>query len=102
MLALGVAILAAGDQRSGGLVPGSPREVQGPGPVASGRPAAEGPVPDRRDRTLSGEEYKRYQNTQMTLVTSQFVLNAALQDKEVSKYRMIRTGSIRSRGSRRI
>ncbi len=41
-------------------------------------------------QNLSGEEYKRYQNTQMTLVTSQFVLKNALQDKDVSSYRMIR------------
>ncbi len=36
------------------------------------------------------EDYRRYQNTQQTLVKSQLALNAALQDKEVSKYRMIR------------
>ena len=37
-----------------------------------------------------GEEYKRYQSTQMTLVKSQMVLKTALQDKEVSEYPMIR------------
>ena len=89
MLALGVAILLAAIRRPGGLVPGSTREVQGPGPAASRRPAAQGPVPDvETERAV--EDYKRYQNTQLTLVKSQLVLNTALQDKKVSKYRMIR------------
>ena len=38
----------------------------------------------------SGEDYRRYQNTQLTLVKSQLVLNAALADKAVAKYAMIR------------
>ena len=36
------------------------------------------------------DDYKRYQNTQQTLVKSQLVLNAALQDTKVSSYRMVR------------
>ncbi len=40
--------------------------------------------------TSGGDDYKRYQSTQLTLVTSQLVLNAALLDKNVSKCRMIR------------
>src|SRR5271157_737254 len=40
--------------------------------------------------TDSGEDYRRYQCTQMTLVKSQLVLNAALSDKAVAKYVMIR------------
>ncbi len=36
------------------------------------------------------DDYKRYQTTQQTLVLSQLVLNTALQDKEVSTYRIIR------------
>jgi polysaccharide biosynthesis transport protein len=38
----------------------------------------------------SGEDYRRYQLTQLTLVKSQLVLNAALLDKNVSRFRMIR------------
>lgn len=40
--------------------------------------------------TEAKEDYKRYQNTQQALVKSQLALNAALQDTEVRKYRMIR------------
>jgi len=50
-------------------------------------------VPRVLFRTIDTEienNYKRYQNTQQTLVTSQLALNAAIQDKEVSTYRMIR------------
>ncbi len=47
LLALGVAILAAGIVRSGGLVSGSAREVQGPGPAASGIPRAQASLPHR-------------------------------------------------------
>ncbi len=38
----------------------------------------------------SGDDYRRYQLTQLALVKSQLVLNAALLDKNVSKFRMIR------------
>jgi uncharacterized protein involved in exopolysaccharide biosynthesis len=38
---------------------------------------------------VAGEDYKRFQNTQLKLVKSQLVLETALQDREVSKYRMI-------------
>jgi hypothetical protein len=37
----------------------------------------------------AGEDYKRFQNTQLNLVKSQLVLETALQDQQVSKYRMI-------------
>jgi capsular exopolysaccharide synthesis family protein len=40
--------------------------------------------------SLNGGDYRRYQTTQLTLVKSQLALNAALRDKEVSNYRMIR------------
>ena len=86
-LALGVAILLTRDLCSGGLVL-RPREVQGPGPVAGHRPTAEGAVPDRRDRRR--RRLRRYQQTQMTLVKSRLVLNAALQDEKVAKCRMVR------------
>jgi len=36
------------------------------------------------------DDYKRYQNTQQALVKSQLALSAALRNKEVSNYRMIR------------
>ncbi len=39
--------------------------------------------------TGGGDDYKRYQSTQQTLVKSQLVLNAALRDSKVAKYRMI-------------
>jgi polysaccharide biosynthesis transport protein len=42
------------------------------------------------DTDTTGDDYKRYQNTQLTLVKSQLVLNGAISDKAVSKYRMIR------------
>jgi uncharacterized protein involved in exopolysaccharide biosynthesis len=40
--------------------------------------------------TAIEDDYKRYQNTQLTLVKSQLVLNAALRDSGVRTYRMIR------------
>jgi hypothetical protein len=38
---------------------------------------------------VAGEDYKRFQNTQLKLVKSQLVMETALQDREVRKYRMI-------------
>ena len=43
-----------------------------------------------RSRPREADDYKRYQNTQKTLVTSQLSLTATLQDKDVSNYRMVR------------
>jgi len=40
--------------------------------------------------TEVNDDYRRYQNTQQALVMSQLVLNAALQDPNVSAYRMVR------------
>jgi len=40
--------------------------------------------------TEGKEDYKRYQNTQQALVKSQLALNAALRDREVSRYRLVR------------
>src|SRR5262245_28245057 len=37
----------------------------------------------------SESDYKRYQNTQQTLVKSQMVLNAALRDGKLRDYRMV-------------
>ncbi len=90
MLALGVAILTAGISGPAAwfLVPPAKFKAQARLQVA-------GHVPKVLYQTvetesLGGEDYKRYQTTQLTLVKSQLALNAALQDKEVSKYPMIR------------
>jgi hypothetical protein len=47
---------------------------------------------DESDRGVddSQSEYRRYQATQLTLIKSKFVLNAALQYEGVSKFRMVR------------
>jgi capsular exopolysaccharide synthesis family protein len=37
-----------------------------------------------------GADYRRYQSTQQQIISSAMVLNTALQDKKVSRYRMIR------------
>ncbi len=42
------------------------------------------------ENDTSGDDYRRYQLTQLTLVKSQLVLNAVLLDKNVSRFRMIR------------
>ena len=40
--------------------------------------------------TEAADDYRRYQSTQVILVKSQLVLNAALRDSRVSRYRMVR------------
>jgi len=97
MLALGVAILAAGISGSAAwfLVPPAKFRAQARLQVAAQAPK----VLFRTVETDMNDDYKRYQNTQQTLVTSQLALNAALQQKvrradgieeEISTYRMLR------------
>ena len=90
MLALGVAILAAGISGPAAwfLVPPAKFKAQARLQVAAHIPKVLYQTVETE--ALGGEDYKRYQTTQLTLVKSQLALNAALQDKEVSKYRMIR------------
>ena len=88
MLALGVAILAAGISGPAAffLVPPAKFKAQAQLHVASQAPK----VLFHTVETDVNEDYRRYQNTQQALVTSQWALNAALQDREVSTYRMVR------------
>ena len=95
MLASGVAILAAAISFSAAwfLVP--PAKY-----VAQARLQVAAQVPKVLYQTVEtegsgGEDYKRYQTTQLTLVKSQLALNAALRDKddegnEIIKYPMLR------------
>jgi capsular exopolysaccharide synthesis family protein len=87
-LAVGVALLAAGISGVAAwfLVPGSKFRAQARLQVAAQPPK----VLFRTVETENlGEDYRRYQNTQQTLVKSQLVLNAALHDDKISKYRMV-------------
>ncbi|MFI5457360.1 MAG: polysaccharide biosynthesis tyrosine autokinase [Isosphaerales bacterium] len=88
LLALGVAILAAGicGPAAWFLVPPAKFKAQARLQVAAQAPK----VLFRTVETEGNEDYKRYQNTQQTLVTSQLALNAALRNNEVSKYRTVR------------
>ncbi len=88
MLALGVAILAAGTFGPAAwfFVPPAMYKAQARLQVASQAPK----LLFRTVETEGGADYGRYQNTQLTLVTSQLALNAALRNKEVSQYRIIR------------
>ena len=89
-LALGVAILLASiaGPASWFLVPPAKYRAQARMQVVAQPPK----VLFRTVETesLSGEEYKRYQSTQLTLVKSHMVLNAAIQDGKVSRYAMVR------------
>jgi len=88
ILALGVAILATGISGSAAwfLVPPAKYKAQARLHVAAQAPK----VLFRTVETEGSEDYRRYQNTQQTLVTSQLALNASLRDQEVRKYRMVR------------
>ncbi len=88
-LALGVALLAIAISGPAAwyLVPAAKYKTQARLQLAAQPPK----VLFRTVETdTNGDDYKRYQNTQLTLVKSQLVLNAALVDKSVSKYAMIR------------
>lgn len=88
ILALGVAILAAGiaGPAAWSLVPVT-FKAQAKLQIAAQPPKILFPTLEAQD--LGGDAYKRYQSTQQTLVKSQLVLNAALSNPEVSKYSMI-------------
>ncbi len=88
LLALGVAILAAGicGPAAYYLVPGAKFKAQARLQLTAQPPKILFPTVE----TDTAEDYRRYQNTQQALVKSQLALNAALRDSEVSKYRMIR------------
>jgi capsular exopolysaccharide synthesis family protein len=88
LLALGVAILAAGISGPAAwfLVPPAKFKAQSRLQVAARPPKVLYHTAD-----TDGEDYQRYRTTQQTLVTSQLALNAAIRDKEVSSFRMIRT-----------
>jgi polysaccharide biosynthesis transport protein len=89
LLALGTAILASGicGPAAWFLVPPAKFKAQARLQVAA-------QPPKLLFRTVetegTNEDYKRYQNTQVTLVTSQLALNAALDDKDVGRYRTLR------------
>ncbi len=88
-LALGVALLATAISGPAAwyLIPAAKYKTQARLQLAAQPPK----VLFRTVETdTNGDDYKRYQNTQLTLVKSQLVLNAALVDKSVSKYAMIR------------
>ena len=88
-LALGVALLAVAISGPAAwfLVPAAKYKTQARLQLAAQPPK----VLFRTVETdTSGEDYRRYQSTQLTLVKSQLVLNAALSDKAVAKYAMIR------------
>ncbi len=88
-LALGAAILLSGfcGPAACFLVPPGKFKAQAQLQVVAAPPK----VLFRTDETevLNGEEYSRYQNTQQTLVKSQMVLNAALQEPKVGDYQVI-------------
>jgi capsular exopolysaccharide synthesis family protein len=89
LLALGVAILAAGicGPAAWFLVPPAKFKAQARLQVAAQAPKI---LFSTVDTERANDDYKRYQNTQQALVKSQLALNAALRFKEVSTYRMIR------------
>ncbi len=88
LLALGVAILAAGVSGTVAwyLVPPAKFKAQARLQVTAEPPK----ILFHTVETDTNQDYKRYQNTQQALVKSQLALNAALQDKEVSKCRTLR------------
>jgi polysaccharide biosynthesis transport protein len=90
ILALGVAILAAGISGPAAwfLVPPAKYKAQARLQVAAQTPKVLYKTVEAE--SLGGDDYKRYQTTQLTLVKSQLALNAALEDKVVRKYRMVR------------
>jgi polysaccharide biosynthesis transport protein len=92
ILALGVAILAAGiaGPAAWSLVTVA-FKAQAKLQIAAQPPKILFQTLETQD--LGGDAYKRYQSTQQTLVKSQLVLNAALSNPEVSKYSMIREQS---------
>jgi polysaccharide biosynthesis transport protein len=88
MLALGVAFLAAGicGPAAWLFVPPAQFKAQARLQVIAQQPK----VLFRTVETEAGDDYHRYQTTQLTLIKSRLVLNTALQDEQVSKYRMVR------------
>ncbi len=94
-LALGMAILAAGLSGPAAwfLVPRAKFKAQARLQVAAQMPKVLYQTVETESR--GGEDYKRYQTTQLTLVKSQLALNAALQGKDaegkdIRGYRIIR------------
>lgn len=89
LLALGVAILAAGISGPAAwfLVPAK-FKVQARLHVAAQPPKVLYKTVETE--ALNGDDYKRYQTTQLTLVKSRPVLNSALNDEKVKNYRIIR------------
>jgi capsular exopolysaccharide synthesis family protein len=89
-LALAVAILAAGISGPAAwfFVPPAKYRAQARLQVAAQVPKVLYKTVEAE--SLGGDDYKRYQTTQLTLVKSSLALNAALQEKAVSKYRMVR------------
>ena len=87
MLALGVAILAAATCGPAAwfFVPPAQFKAQARLQVIAQQPK----VLFRTVETEAGDDYHRYQTTQLTLVKSRLVLNTAIQDEHVSKYRMV-------------
>ncbi len=87
MLALGVAVLAAGicGPAAWYLVPTAQFKAQARLQVIAQQPK----VLFRTVETENGDDYHRYQTTQLTLIKSRLVLNTALQDDKVKNYRMI-------------
>ena len=88
MLALSVAILAAGlcGPTAWFFVPPAQFKAQAMLLVIAQQPK----VLFQTVETEAGDDYHRYQTTQLNLVKSRLVLNTALQDEQVSKYRMVR------------
>ena len=90
MLAVGVAILATGVSLPSAwfLVPRSKFKAQAVLQVAAQPPQVLFKTLETQGN--GGDEYKRYQKTQIGLLKSRFVLNAALQQEGISKYRILR------------
>jgi succinoglycan biosynthesis transport protein ExoP len=88
MLALGVAILAAGIAGPSAwfLLPPAKYKAQARLQVAAQPPK----VLFQTIENFAGDDYRRYQNTQQTLVKSRLVLNTALQDPKVGWFRLVR------------
>ncbi len=87
VLALGVAILAALAVAPAAwyLVPSAKYRAQ-----ASLQVVAQPPKVLFQTMEAEADDYRRYQSTQQTLVRSRLVLNAALAEKEVSGYQMLK------------
>jgi polysaccharide biosynthesis transport protein len=88
MLALGVAILAAATCGPAAwfFVPPAQFKAQARLQVIAQQPK----VLFGTVETEVSDDYHRYQTTQLTLVKSRLVLNTALQDEQVNKYRMVK------------